>query len=228
MYSCHSAVMGTLRLCPAANCSQIFNPSQAYIQLPGYYWKTAKDGSIIQIYCDFESEKFSHTSAKIKPTPHICPTRKQREYVHEHVGDNIHLQLLNISLSHVPCTLQVTGLVAHCPASSCSEIYNLFQEGLLRLSGYYWLNTPAGEVSRTHCRLDDAECGSGAWTSITHYDFSDTSTICPGNWYPISSIKACGRRSGYCALASFSTSGIQYKRVCGRVIRVQKFEITKV
>ena len=72
----------------------------------------------------------------------------------EHIKENVHIQLLNISQSRVACTSQVTGLVAHCPANNCSEVINLFHEGLLHLSGYYWLKTPSGEVAELYCIRD--------------------------------------------------------------------------
>ena len=54
-------------------------------------------------------------------------------------------------LSLLVCTSQVTGLVAHCPANSCSQVFDLIHEGFLRLSSYYWLQAPHGDVTEVYC-----------------------------------------------------------------------------
>ena len=55
----------------------------------------------------------------------------------------------------VPCTPRVKGLVSHCPASNCTELFNLAQEeGLIFLSNYYWLVGTTGEVRRVYCNRD--------------------------------------------------------------------------
>ena len=74
-----------------------------------------------------------------------------------------------------------------------------------------------------YCNMDNRACGGGVWTGVARYDFSDSSTTCPGNWYQITSpIRACGRTSGIgCVSALFFTNSIQFNRVCGRVIAVQ-------
>lgn len=111
IYPCHGAVLGTVRHCPAANCSQMFNQSGLSIHFPGYYWIKAENGSIMQKNCEIESEMFPHTSAAVEPkvnTP--CPTTEQREYAQEHIDENVHIQLVNVSQSCVACTPQVTGL----------------------------------------------------------------------------------------------------------------------
>ena len=50
----------------------------------------------------------------------------------------------------------MTGLVAHCPANNCSEIFDKFQEGRLYLSGYYYVQGQDGQVSGVYC---DREIG---------------------------------------------------------------------
>ena len=52
----------------------------------------------------------------------------------------------------VPCIPQVKGLVSHCPASNCTELFNLVQEeGLIHLSNYYWLVGTTGEMRKVYC-----------------------------------------------------------------------------
>lgn len=99
----------------------------------------------------------------------------------------------------------------------------MFMHDLNSPSGTYTIRTPGGSPMTVYCNMANAECGGGVWTGVAQYDFSDSSTTCPGNWYQITSpIRACGRASGIgCVSASFFTSSIQFNRVCGRVIAVQ-------
>ena len=145
--SCDNNKLGTLEYCPAANCSQIFSTSQIF-RFPGYYWITAGNGSTIQVYCDFEPEHFSYTTAEIDNMENnTCPTMEQKESVQESIQENIQPQLSQISSSLVMCTTQLTGLVAHCPANSCSQVFDLIHEGFLCLSNYYWFQAPDGDVT---------------------------------------------------------------------------------
>ena len=57
----------------------------------------------------------------------------------EYIQKKIQSQLSQISSSLLTCTSQITGLVAHCPANSCSQVFDLIHEGFLHLSNYYIL-----------------------------------------------------------------------------------------
>ena len=137
--TCGNAMHGKFEYCPAANCSQIFSISQIF-HFPGYYWITAENGSTIQVYCDFESQQFSYRNIEIENMGvGSCPTMEQKERVQENIQEYIQPQLSQISPSLLTCTPQITGLVAHCPTYSCSQVFDLIHEGFLRTSNYYWL-----------------------------------------------------------------------------------------
>ena len=149
--TCDNDTLGKFRHCPAANCSQILGISQPF-RFPGYYWITAENGSTIQVYCDFESEQFPSATTEIDNKEYdFCPTMEQRESVQESIQEYIQSYLSRISSSLVTCTTQVTGLVAHCPTNSCSQVFDLIHEGFLRLSKYYWLQAPDGDVTEVYC-----------------------------------------------------------------------------
>ena len=148
--TCDNDTLGKFRHCPAANCSQVLGISQIF-RFPGYYWITAENGSTIQVYCDFESEQLTSATAEIdNKEDESCPTMEQRESVQESIHENIQSQLSQISSSLLTCTSQITGLVAHCPANSCSHVFDLISEGFLRLSNYYWLQAPDGDVTEVY------------------------------------------------------------------------------
>ena len=151
--SCDDAVdlIGRYEQCPAANCSQIFRIGQLF-RFPGYYWIVAENGSTIQVYCDFETEQFQYTTAEIEnPADDTCPTMEQRESVQESIEEVIQPQLSQISQSVLECTAQIYGLVLHCPVDSCNDIFDLIHEGFFRLSNYYWLKSPDGDVTEVYC-----------------------------------------------------------------------------
>ena len=82
---------------PTNNCHHIYSKEIALhpryfadimteqtFPFPGYYWTTADNGSTIQVYCDFESEQFSQTTAEIDNIEHnTCPIMER-----ECAGDN--------------------------------------------------------------------------------------------------------------------------------------------
>ena len=71
------------------------------------------------------------------------------------VKDTLEPLVLGIIDTIIPCTLRVRGLVSHCPASNCTELFNLAQEeGLLLISNYYWLVGTTGEVRKVYCNRD--------------------------------------------------------------------------
>ena len=66
------------------------------------------------------------------------------------------------------------------------------------------------------------ECGPGLWLQIADFDVSDTSNVCPGlEWlFTTTPMRACRRLlfAAGCSLAVFPTGGLEYSKVCGRII----------
>ena len=171
-----SASLGIFQYCPAANCSQVFSVSQMF-HFPGYYWITAENGSVIKVHCGFESEKFSYASAEIdNMADNTCPTSERREYVQEKSKANIQPQLSRMSPSLLPCTAQITGLVAHCPANSCSQLFDLIHEGFLRLSKYYWLRSPDGSVAEVYCNRSTRQAEYSSCQQVFQFETMSSGT----------------------------------------------------
>jgi len=95
--------------------------------------------------------------------------------------------------------------------SSCREILDRYPA---TPSGYYYLKT-----SKVYCDMDTERCGSRGWTRVAHIDMSKKLQLCPGNFNLITSpIRTCGGlTTPGCASAIFSTHGISYSKVCGRL-----------
>ena len=70
------------------------------------------------------------------------------------------------------------------------------------------------------------QCGNGLWYRVAYLNVSDSTQECPSNWNQIDTpIKACGRPTSTgvrCLGEYFPTRGLQYGKVCGRVIGYQE------
>ena len=102
--------------------------------------------------------------------------------------------------------------------NSCQDILTKFPD---TPSGYYRLKNSKEKV---YCDMERVHCGSKGWARVAHVDMSSHTQSCPGNWTLISSpIRTCGSTpQAGCASAVFSTHGISYSQVCGRVRGYQK------
>ena len=66
--------------------------------------------------------------------------------------------------------------------------------------------------------------GTGGWRRVVYLNFTDPNTTCPSGWQLTShSKRTCGRvsTSASCDSVTFSVSGGDYTRVCGRIIAYQ-------
>ena len=64
----------------------------------------------------------------------------------------------------------------------------------------------------------------GTWTQVANLDMSDNTQICPSAWTINTTVRACGRQEssgGSCDSVFFSTNGIKYSQVSGRIIGYQ-------
>ena len=113
----------------------------------------------------------------------------------------------------------IPGLLPSVPATSCLQVS-------LYPSGYYWVRASNGSAVRVYCDMTRS-CGgvTGGWLRVASLDFNDTSTSCPSGLRECvdSGIRTCGIESSGAACPSvmFSTSGVEYTKVCGKVIAYQ-------
>ena len=87
-------------------------------------------------------------------------------------------------------------------------------------SGKYWVQSSTDYSShKVYCDMDNVRCGSKGWTRVALVDMSDHLQSCPGNLTLIASpIRTCGGLATTgCASANFSTHGMSYSQVCGRL-----------
>ena len=117
------------------------------------------------------------------------------------------------------CSARTATLLA-----SCKEIK---QEQPNSPSGVYLLVTANGTSSYyTYCNMEEL-CGSGGgWTRLAYLNMSDGSQNCPSGlqYYSSAGLRTCGKKNttgATCDSVQFSSNGISYSQVCGRIVGYQ-------
>ena len=104
------------------------------------------------------------------------------------------------------------------PAASCAALPPSSP------SGYYWVRASNDSAVRVHCDIITS-CGDGDWMRVASLDFSNASTSCPSGLQERvdSGIRTCGIESSEAACPSviLSTSGVEYTKVCGKILAYQ-------
>ncbi len=108
------------------------------------------------------------------------------------------------------------------PAYSCREIAERKPQSV---SGHYWVQTcRLSPPVQVYCDLEKVLDNSTGWMRVANLDMTDPHQQCPPDFNFISSPKRlCGRSTSVegCNSVTFKTLGVQYQKVCGRVIGYQ-------
>ena len=148
----------------------------------------------------------------------VCPPNEVRQMARDETEQDIR----NLIRSTVIPTLR-GGQTQATPAASCSALPTSCS------SGYYWIRSSNGTAVQVYCDMNRV-CGcnsTGGWTRVANLNMSNPSEQCPGEWilqtYSSEPRRLCGRGgSGRgCLSAMYSTYGISYIHVCGRVFGYQ-------
>ena len=143
------------------------------------------------------------------------------------------LQLLLLTLCGFTLNAHVTDAV--CSASTTRR----YQPKVINGSDTYTCPQPANSQvtlmqieAETNALLDaiipslhqgEFPCGETGWTQVAYLNMDDPTHHCPHAWIKTSdsSHPACGRRASGCQSVNYTTGGIKYTRVCGRIIAYQ-------
>ena len=115
------------------------------------------------------------------------------------------------------------GHIPSFPDISCSRISQRLPS---TPSAFYWVTASNGSAVRVYCDMTRS-CGgvTGGWMRVARLNFSDTSTSCPCGLRERvdSGIHTCGIESpgAACPSVMFSTSGVEYTKVCGKILAYQ-------
>ena len=150
----------------------------------------------------------------------VCPPDEVRETARNETTQDTRNSIRKTILPALFCHI---GQTQANPAASCSEIPTSWS------SKYYWVRSSNGTAVQVYCDTQRM-CGCSnttGWTRVASLNTSDPSQQCPGEWilqtYSLEPRRLCGRGSSGvgCFSAVYSTYGISYNHVCGRVIGYQ-------
>ena len=117
------------------------------------------------------------------------------------------------------------GLAPEYAASSCKQIAELKPR---YDSGYYWIQGVSGAVG-VYCEMGtNNEFGqSGGWMRIADVDMRNNHSQCPpGLVYNVTEGRRLCRKPSLavgCYSTTFSTQGVEYSKVCGKIIGYQHY-----
>ena len=118
------------------------------------------------------------------------------------------------------------ALTSDNPAISCKKIAELRPS---YVSGYYWIQGESGAVE-VYCEMgtNNAFGQSGGWMRIANVDMRKNQTQCPpGLVYNVTEGRRLCRKPSLapgCSSTTFSTQGVRYEKVCGKVIGYQYYQ----
>ena len=114
----------------------------------------------------------------------------------------------------------------YCFASSCSE---KAEREPSSPPGYYQLRAPNGTITTEYCPMECKKClaikSTGGWRRVAYLNMTDPTHECPSDFRLFTEPRRCspGNYSFYgCVSVTYPVHGIQYQRVCGRIIAIQK------
>ena len=159
----------------------------------------------------------------------VCGPDKERQRLQVITRNDLSKLIRNNLQAIVPCSDESLGMLERCPVASCSDI--AAQSQFLRPSGHYWIRSSNGIAMQVYCDRDRV-CGcntTGGWTRVAYLNMRDPSQQCPSAWTlqtrSSEPRRLCGRNSSVhgCDSVTYSTFGINYSHVCGRVIGYQYY-----
>ena len=132
-------------------------------------------------------------------------------------------QQMNDTILQEVQSLRHPGRSTCYPASSCREIK---ADDPSSPSGYYYIRPGSRPLVRAYCDMSRS-CGgiTGGWMRVTKIDMRNTSDSCPHGLKTLTQPRrlcAMNIAGGGCSSASFSVQGVQYSRVCGKIIGYQQ------
>lgn len=149
----------------------------------------------------------------------ITPSRTISPIVRTSPNDNNHItSIANVNSISQPEPTQVPDNTQSNPADSCEQLSG-------QPSGEYWVKSNNGSAIRVFCELKVTEYKGMA--QIVHVNYSSNGVSCPEELKTVnvqnSKKTLCGRKTPTlgCSSVHFSTKGIKYSKVCGRIIGYQ-------
>ncbi len=161
--------------------------------------------------------------ANIELKNQMISTNKQIQSINEQMN-NQSSQLNDIQSIIAELNLYPETRIGN-PARSCN---NISQD---RPSGEYWIaaNSTSSPV-QVYCDMIRTSCScntAGGWMRVANLDMTDPNQNCPERFRLVTRttppLRTCGQVEGQvgCTSTTYSTYGVEYSKVCGRIIAYQ-------
>ena len=124
-------------------------------------------------------------------------------------------QLLNMTAQLILHALETPGMYSFHPVDSCAALPPSSP------SGYYWVLDTTGSPVLVYCDMTRS-CGgvTGGWVRVAELDMTNSSHQCPSGLRQRtdSNRRTCGISvTSGCSSVTFSTAGLRYSKVCGKI-----------
>ena len=117
----------------------------------------------------------------------------------------------------------IPGYTPSHPACSCKEILQLAPQSP---SGLYWISGTDNKPKHMYCDMERSCKGvAGGWMRVASINMTDTSSTCPSGLRTLTSPRRlCAKNTDHagCSPTVFPIQGIEYTRVCGKIIGYQQ------
>ena len=174
---------------------------------------------------DISSLPVTYPATVIAGGEQTCPAKSDLDKVRVNITQDVSSMVQSMVLPQI-CRSNL-GQDQENPAASCQKIVECNSSAS---SGDYWLRSGNGSAVQMFCNMTRRCCNSaGGWARVAYLDMTDSNHQCPPAWREISTpIRTCGRTNntlipsrGGCSTVTFTSNGITYSRVCGRITAYQ-------
>ena len=115
------------------------------------------------------------------------------------------------------------GLTPSHPATSCMEILQVAPQSP---SGLYWIRANEHDVKHMYCDMERSCKGiAGGWMRIASFNMTQNGSTCPPGLRTLQDpqpLCAMNIDGPGCSSTVFPVQGVQYSRVCGKIIGYQQ------
>ena len=111
----------------------------------------------------------------------VCPQDDIRELIQTTNNQEIDDKLMDLAPIVEPCDVKRYGRVAHCPATSCSEIIE--QSSAYPPSGYYWFEASDGTAVQAYCDTLRRVCNDSAILGLYQFCPAESCNAVDGQGY---------------------------------------------
>ena len=167
--------------------------------------------------CNCDSQNNDNTTqVRVLPDQDLANTVEELKECVANIKSVTDLLLSHLSLLLTP------GYTPSHPATSCKEILQLAPQSP---SGLYWIRGTDNAAKHMYCDMERSCKGVvGGWMRVASIDMTDTSSTCPSGLRTLTSPRrlcAMNTDSPGCSSAVLPVQGVQYSRVCGKIIGYQ-------